>query len=74
MKKDKEPPPSINDASDRVSHFPFLSLTVFIFLFIFCLIIAVFGSGEKNNSGIRAKGIGIPICDYLFILLCFYEG
>ena len=25
VKKDKEPPPSINDASDRVSHFPFLS-------------------------------------------------
>ena len=37
VKKDKEPPPSINDASDRVSHFPFLS-----FPFSHCFLFFIF--------------------------------
>ena len=46
VKKDKEPPPSINDASDRVSHFPLLSfpfshcfyLFIFYNLFNYCCV------------------------------------
>ena len=33
----------------------------------------IFLYGEKNNSGIRAKGIGIPICDFFFFLKVFMK-
>ena len=52
---------------------PFYSSFNFLFFIrrhqngVVSLVFFVFLYGEKNNSGIRAKGIGIPICDFYFL-------